>query len=199
LNPTKKGIKRFMKEHPEQSRPGRRNSTLDIIALGRYIIWGWPMGEAGSDLEQAGIRPDEVAYRGSNEILLAPRRTAMHVSVAIIDPHLSWYGEFRFTRCGSMRETHISGVSILGVPFRVWPTAAMFGGNDDRRTGYLRHIRRRSQSLIPAPVPVRRPMARMKIRKEFYSGEGRRQSRQEGSADRIQPSRPVVAHKEGKA
>ena len=28
-------------------------------------------------------------------MLLAPFRTKMHAAMAVIDPHLSWYGEFR--------------------------------------------------------------------------------------------------------
>jgi len=78
------GIKHFMKEHPEQVPAWAQEiHPWDAVALGRYIIWGWPMGEAGADLEKAGIRADEIAYRGSNEILLGPGRTAMKVPIAI--------------------------------------------------------------------------------------------------------------------
>src|SRR5437899_8014607 len=113
-----KGVKEFMKQHPEQVPAWAQEiHPWDIIALGRYIIWGWPMGEAGSDLEQAGIRLDEIAYRGSNEILLAPNRTAMKAPIAIVDPHLSWYGEFRFYQVRIYAgDFNISGVSILGAP-----------------------------------------------------------------------------------
>ncbi len=31
-----------------------------VVALSRYIIWGWPEGEAGGDLLRAGIQPDTV-------------------------------------------------------------------------------------------------------------------------------------------
>src|SRR5436190_3740070 len=87
------GVRLFMKEHPEQVPAWAQEiRPWDAIALGRFIIWGWPMGEAGSDLEKAGIHPDEIAYRGSNEILISPKRTAMKAPIAIIDPHLSWYG-----------------------------------------------------------------------------------------------------------
>src|SRR5262249_45007202 len=90
----------------------------DVISLGRYIIWGWPLGEAGSDLQRAGISPDPVAYRGSNEMLIAPARTALNAAVAVIDPHLSWYGEFRFYQVRIYAGDYdVSGVSILGVPF----------------------------------------------------------------------------------
>jgi len=99
----------FMKSTRSRSRLGAGDFNPGHYRAGPIHHLGWPMGEAGSDLEQAGIRPDEVAYRGSNEILLAPRRTAMHVPVAIIDPHSGWYGEFRFTRCDLCGRLNISG------------------------------------------------------------------------------------------
>ncbi|MGA2865642.1 MAG: penicillin acylase family protein [Verrucomicrobiota bacterium] len=112
------GIKYFMKEHPEQV-PGWAQAIhpWDVVALGRFIIWGWPLGEAGGDLRRAGIQPDELPYRGSNEILLGPSRTAMKTPVAIIDPHLSWYGEFRFYQVRIYAgDFNASGVCILGTP-----------------------------------------------------------------------------------
>ena len=48
------GIKYFMKEHPEQVPAWAQEiHPWDVVALGRYIIWGWPMGEAGGDLLRA--------------------------------------------------------------------------------------------------------------------------------------------------
>ena len=113
------GVHQFMKEHPEQVPAWAQEiHPWDIVALGRYIIWGWPLGEAASDLEKAGIHPDPMAYRGSNEVLLGPKRTAMKVPIAIVDPHLSWYGEFRFYQVRVYAgDFNVSGVSILGVPF----------------------------------------------------------------------------------
>ncbi len=112
------GVKRFMKEHPEQVPPWAQEiHPSDVVALGRYIIWGWPMGEAGGDLARAGIEPDEMAYRGSNEILLAPSRTAMKAPIAVLDPHLSWYGEFRFYQVRIYAGSYnVSGISVLGSP-----------------------------------------------------------------------------------
>jgi len=114
-----RGIKQFMKEHPEQVPAWAQEiQPWDAVALGRYIIWGWPLGEANSDLEAAGIHPDEMAYRGSNEILLSPSRTAMKAPIAIVDPHLSWYGEFRFYQVRIYAgDFNVSGVSVLGAPF----------------------------------------------------------------------------------
>jgi acyl-homoserine-lactone acylase len=113
------GIKQFMREHPDQVPSWAQEiHPWDVIALGRYIIWGWPLGEAGGDLQRGGIQPDPAAYRGSNEMLIAPSRTAMNAPIAVIDPHLSWYGEFRFYQVRIYAgDYNVSGVSILGVPF----------------------------------------------------------------------------------
>ena len=112
------GIKFFMKEHPDQVPSWAQEiHPWDVVSLGRFIIWGWPMGEAGADLQRAGIKLDDLAYRGSNEILIGPARTAMKVPIAVIDPHLSWYGEFRFYQIRIYAgDFNASGVSILGTP-----------------------------------------------------------------------------------
>lgn len=132
------GIKQFMKEHPEQvPKWAPELHPAQVIALGRYIIWGWPMGEAGADLRRAGIEPDPVAYRGSNQMLIAPSRTAMKAPIAIIDPHLSWYGEFRFYEQRVYAGDYaVSGVCILGLPFASlghsrWASVAMTTGGPD--------------------------------------------------------------------
>ena len=92
-----KGIKQFMKDHPEQVPPwAQQIQPWDVVALGRYIIWNWPMGEAAGDLKRAGVEFGPLAYRGSNEMLIAPERTAMNAAIAIIDPHVPWYDAMRF-------------------------------------------------------------------------------------------------------
>src|SRR5215471_18398394 len=114
------GLKLFMREHPQQVPAWAKDQDIqpwDIVALGRYIIWGWPLGECVSDLQNIGIRLTPPAYRGSNEMLIAPSRTAMHAPIAVIDPHLSWYDQFRFYEVRVYAgEFNVSGVSILGVP-----------------------------------------------------------------------------------
>ena len=53
------GIKRFMKEHPEQVPAWAQEiHPWDVLAMGRYIIYGWPLGEAEDDLGQIGISLD---------------------------------------------------------------------------------------------------------------------------------------------
>ncbi len=112
------GVKAFMHEHPEQVPAWAQEiHPWDVVALGRYIIWGWPLGEAGGDLQRAGIQPDDVGYHGSNEILIGPSRTALKVPIAVVDPHLSWYDEFRFYQIRIYAgDFNVSGVSLLGTP-----------------------------------------------------------------------------------
>ena len=70
------GLKQFMKEHPEQV-PAWAPSIepWNVIAMGRYIIWNWPMGEAAADLKRVGVELGPLSYRGSNELMKSsPRR-----------------------------------------------------------------------------------------------------------------------------
>ncbi len=142
------GVKRFMAEHPEQVPAwAPKIEPWQVVALGRYIIWGWPEGEAGGDLLRAGIQPDPVAYHGSNEWLIAPWRTAMHAPIAVVDPHLTWYGEFRFYE---MRiyggELAYSGAAIVGLPFPTlghsrYVSIAMTTGGPDTSDVYEEEIK----------------------------------------------------------
>jgi len=112
------GIRQFMKEHPEQVPSWAQEiHPWDVVALGHYIILGWPIGEALEDLKRGNISLTPPPYHGSNEMLIAPSRTAMHSPIAIIDPHLSWYDQFRFYEVRIYAgDFDVSGVSILGVP-----------------------------------------------------------------------------------
>ena len=112
------GVKRYMKEHPtEVPAWAPQIEPWMCVALGRYIIWGWPEGEAGDDLQRIGIKPDPVEYHGSNEWLVAPDRTAYKAPIALIDPHLSWYGAFRFYEVRLYGgELEMSGMAIVGMP-----------------------------------------------------------------------------------
>jgi len=112
------GIKQFMKDHPEQVPAWAQPiQPWDVIALGRYIIWNWPMGEAAADLKRAGLTFGPLSYRGSNEMLIAPKRTAVNAPIAIVDPHVHWYDAMRFYEVRIYTpEFNVAGVAILGVP-----------------------------------------------------------------------------------
>jgi len=193
------GVKKFIEEHPEQVPAwAPKLEPWQIIALGRYIIWGWPEGEAGGDLQRGGIQPDPVAYRGSNEMLLAPWRTAMHAPIAVVDPHLSWYGEFRFYE---MRihggELEFSGASILGLPFpslghNRYLSVAMTTGGPDTSDAYVEEVRDGKYRFKDEwrPLDVRTERIGVKVGDEVKWQDVRIESTHHG---------PIVAHKDGKA
>jgi acyl-homoserine-lactone acylase len=190
------GVRKFMQEHPEQVPAwAPKLEPWQIVALSRYILWGWPEGEAGGDLKRAGINPDPVDYHGSNEVLLAPSRTAMHAPIAIVDPHLSWYGEFRFYE---MRvyggELSCSGAAILGTPFPAlghnrYLSVAMTTGGPDTSDAYEEEVKDGKYLFKGQWLPLG-------VRTEHILVKG-------GSPIdiRIESTRhgPIVAHKNGKA
>src|SRR5207302_9698780 len=112
------GLRQYMHEHPaEVPAWAPKLAPWQIVALGRYIIWGWPEGDAGGDLRRAGIEPDPMSPPASNEWTVAARRTADGVPLALIDPHLGWYGQFRFYEARLYGgELITSGVAIAGQP-----------------------------------------------------------------------------------
>lgn len=196
------GIRRFMKEHPEQAPAWAPElHPAQVVALGRYIIWGWPEGEAGADLRRAGVEPDPAVYRGSNEWLVAPGRSAFQAPIALIDPHLSWYGEFRFYEIRLYAGDYaVSGASILGAPFPSlghsrWASVAMTTGGPDTSDIF-------EEELNPAnPRQYRYDGAwrDMTVRKERIGV--RVGDKVDGKEVEIEYTHhgPVVAHKDGKA
>ncbi len=193
------GVKKFMQEHPEQVPAwAPKLEPWQIVALGRYIIWGWPEGEAAGDLKRGGIEPDPVAYHGSNEMLLAPSRTSLHVPFAVVDPHLSWYGEFRFYE---MRiyggELSFSGAAILGLPFpslghNRYLSVAMTTGGPDTSDVYEEEVKDGKYRFRDEwrPLDVRTERIGVKTGSEIRYQDVKIESTAHG---------PIVAHKNGKA
>jgi len=196
------GIRQFMKEHPEQVPTWAQEiHPWDVISLGRYIIWGWPMGEAAGDLQRGGIQPDPMAYRGSNEMLIAPSRTAMHAPIAVIDPHLSWYDEFRFYQVRIYAgDYNVSGVSILGVPFPSlghsrYCSVAMTTGGPDTSDIYEEELNPDN----PRQYRYDGKWREMTVRKERIKVKaGDKVDEREVEIEYTHHG-PVVAHKNGKA
>ena len=94
------GINDYMDAHRNEV-PGwwgtRRVEKHLPVAFGRQYIWGWPSGQAFDDLRATGLRPNfTVDMRASNEMAVAPSRSAEGVPMLIIDPHLGWFGRQRF-------------------------------------------------------------------------------------------------------
>lgn len=116
------GINAWMKEHPDQVPAWWTLGEVDVympVAFSRQYIWGWPAGQAADDLQKIGLRPDyNVDFRYSNEMAVAPERTAFGAAALVIDPHLSWFGRQRYwelrLHAGSI---HISGFATAGFPY----------------------------------------------------------------------------------
>jgi len=193
------GVRQYMKEHPEQVPAwAPKLEPWQLVALGRYIIWGWPEGEAAGKLLHAGIQPDPIAYHGSNEMLLAPSRTAMHAPIAVVDPHLSWYGAFRFYE---MRiyggDLAFSGACILGLPFPVlghsrYASIAMTTGGPDTSDVYEEEVRDGKYKFRGEwrPLETRHEKIGVKV--------GDRIDWKDAAIDSTLHG-PIVAHKDGKS
>jgi len=193
------GVRQFMQEHPEQVPAwAPRLEPWQLVALGRYIIWGWPEGEIGAKMLRSGIPPDPVAYHGSNEMLLAPSRTAMHAPIAVVDPHLSWYGAFRFYEIRLYGgDLQFSGACILGLPFPVlghsrYASIAMTTGGPDTADLYEEEVQD----------------GKYKFRGEWKPLETRREKigvMKDGKVDWKEVTiestvhGPIIAHKNGKS
>ncbi|MGQ9789610.1 MAG: penicillin acylase family protein [Armatimonadota bacterium] len=129
------GVKDYMKKHPEQV-PSWAPSIepWQVVALGRYIIFNWPMGRAVAELQRRG----EVKLPfSSNQWAVRPERTAEGCAILLIDPHIPWDNEFRFYEFRLHGgELHLSGFGPLGAPLlglghnRYLGWAATTGGPD---------------------------------------------------------------------
>jgi acyl-homoserine-lactone acylase len=193
------GVRQYMQEHPDQVPAwAPKLEPWQLVALGRYIIWGWPEGEAGGKLLHAGIQPDPIAYHGSNEMLLAPSRTAMHAPIAVVDPHLSWYGAFRFYE---MRfyggDLAFSGACILGLPFPVlghsrYASIAMTTGGPDTSDVYEEEVQDGKYKFRGEwrPLETRHEKIGVKVGDKIDWKDVTIESTLHG---------PIVAHKNGKS
>jgi acyl-homoserine-lactone acylase len=196
------GIRQFMKEHPQQVPSWAPElHPAQVIALGRYIIWGWPEGEAGGDLRRAGISPDPVEYRGSNQMLIAPQRTAMSAPIAVIDPHLSWYGEFRFYEERIYAgDYNVSGVAILGIPFPSlahsrWASVAMTTGGPDTSDIFEEEL----NPSNPRQYKYDGQWREMTVRKEKITVRDGDQLKVKEVEIEATHHGPIIARKDGKA
>jgi acyl-homoserine lactone acylase PvdQ len=196
------GIKHYMNEHPEQVPSWAPElHSWQVTALSRYIIWGWPEGDAGGDLRRGGIEPDPISPRGSNQWVIAANRTADRVPLALIDPHLGWYGEFRFYEArlyGGALQT--AGMAIPGLPLSAlghnrYCSVAMTTGGPDAADVYEEELnpdnpRQYRYDGKWRDMTVRAEVIRVK------EGDTVREAKLEMEYTH---HGPVVAHKNGKA
>lgn len=193
------GVKQFMQENPSKV-PAHAvpMEPWRLIALGRYIIWGWPEGEAGADLQRGGIQPDPVAYRGSNQMLISPKRSAVKAPIAVIDPHLSWYGEFRFYEVRMYGgDLAVSGAAIVGLPFpslghNRYLSIAMTTGGPDTSDVFVEEVQDGKYRFQEEwrPLTVRKETIRVKTTNGMDEQVVTIEETHHG---------PIVAHKDGKA
>jgi len=99
------GIKHFMSEHPERVPSwAEQPEPHHVVALARYVIWGWPLGQAMDDLNRGKrARSESESGKGSNQWVIGGRRSAEGCVIALIDPHLGWNDEWLF------HEAHLHG------------------------------------------------------------------------------------------
>ena len=117
------GIKQYMKDHPEKVPAwGFEPQPYQPVALGRFVIWGWPAGQALSDLGRRLPRPPAF---GSNEWAISPARSAEGCVITCVDPHVSWFEEFRWY------EAHVHGGKLNCYGFAVLGTPAFGLGHND--------------------------------------------------------------------
>src|SRR5207248_2856655 len=155
----------------------------------------------GGDLRRAGIEPDPIPARGSNQWVITPSRTADGAPLALIDPHLSWYGQFRFYEArlyGGALQT--SGMAIPGLPLsalghNAYCSVAMTTGGPDAADVYEEELnpdnpRQYKYDGQWRDMVVQKERIRVKQGGEVATKEFEIESTRHG---------PVVAHRNGKA
>lgn len=111
------GIKKYMKENPDEVQDwAPEPKPYHVVALSRYVIWGWPLGQAMADLNRAEPKLED--GRGSNEWVVGRKLSAEGCVISLIDPHVGWQDEWLFY------ESHLHGgdldvfgFSLVGTPF----------------------------------------------------------------------------------
>jgi acyl-homoserine-lactone acylase len=196
------GIKQYMKENPAKVPAwAPKLEPWMILALGRYIIWGWPEGDAAGDLNRAGIQPDPIEPRGSNQWVVAPNRTADGVPFALIDPHLGWYGQFRFYEARLYGgELAMSGVAIPGLPLSSlghnrYCSVAMTTGGPDAADVYAETV----NPANPLEYKYDGKWRNMTVRKEIIKVKEKDKVVEKTFEIAYSHHGPVVARKDGKA
>lgn len=196
------GVRQYMKEHPSEVPAWAPEiEPWMCVALSRYIIWGWPEGEAADDLKRIGIQPDPIEYHGSNQWLVAPNRTAYNAPLALIDPHLSWYGAFRFYEVRLYGgEIEFSGMAILGNPLPAmghsrYCSIAMTTGGPDTSDVYEEEL----NPSNPRQVRYDDKWADMTLRKEIIKVKDGDKIQEKTVEIEYTRHGPVIARKNGKA
>ncbi len=109
------GVSAYMEAHPEETPEwAPRLEPWQAAALGRYIIFHWPLGAAEAKLER---RKELNLPFGSNMWAVRPERAATGCAVMFIDPHVPWFDVFRFYEFRAHAGPYeVSGFGPLGSP-----------------------------------------------------------------------------------
>lgn len=141
------GIQSFMKEHPEQVPSWAQEiQPWEVVALSRHMLYQSVISQVAVKLSLSGIRLQLPPYRGSNAMLIAARRSAIGAPIAIIDPHLNWYGEYRLYPLRMYAgDFKVAGATILGLPVPLvghnrYCSVAMTSGGPDTADAFEEEI-----------------------------------------------------------
>jgi len=110
------GVKTYMRKHPDEVPEwAPEPQPYHVVALSRYVVWGWHVGQAMAELTRAESGPDE--GKGSNQWVIGRRRSAENCVIALIDPHVGWYDEWLFYESHLHGgDLHVFGFNLVGVP-----------------------------------------------------------------------------------
>ncbi|GBC99964.1 Glutaryl-7-aminocephalosporanic-acid acylase [bacterium HR17] len=121
------GINRFMQEHPEKVPAGAEPVTpKHIVALMLWMTLQWSYAQVLHELEQAqqlllsGEWTPPVSFT-SNSWAVAPSRSALNAPIRLIDPHVPWFGEYRWHEC------HLHA-AFVPTPLTLCPTSLSCAG-----------------------------------------------------------------------
>ncbi|MBD3176251.1 MAG: hypothetical protein GF320_13820 [Armatimonadia bacterium] len=108
------GVRRYMEEHPDEVPEWAPEiEPAMAVALGRSIVFQWPVGTGFDELGRA----DRDFQFASNEWALSPGNTMEGHALLCIDPHIGWDGPMRFYEYRLHGDSlNVSGFGVVGGP-----------------------------------------------------------------------------------
>lgn len=102
-----RGVEAWLAEHPGRQSPfALELHGWQCLAVGRAMIFNWPLDEIQAKVE----RKDQAPPFGSNSYAVAPARSADGTAILMTDPHLTWEGMAVFYEA----RMHAGGVDMCG-------------------------------------------------------------------------------------
>jgi len=111
------GVAQYMAEFPDRVPKGSLDvGPAHLIALARGPTWGYAHAQAWGKLERAAPQPDDGS--GSNQWVVAARRSAEGHVITHADPHVSWENEWLWYECHLHGgDLHVYGYTLVGLPY----------------------------------------------------------------------------------